>query len=400
MLPLKTEYPQPHALHFAAHSHHPRPLVTREATLQCWNDAATMLDSKWDHIFGSVVPEAQRNVAKLLSYDHPSQVAFAPNTHEFVARILSSFDPTRPLRVLTTSSEFLSFSRQIDRLKERGNVSVTEVPVFPYDDFVSRFVQASQEAPFDLIYFSQVFFDSGFRIGQKALEDMVVIIGTSDAAIVIDGYHGFCAVPTSLKTLGHRTFYLAGGYKYAQWGEGACFLCVPPGCTLRPENTGWFATFGALHASDNHTDHTQYSDDAFRFWGSTFDPAGLYRLNAVAIWLRDNGISVEMTRRHILDLQSHFLDGLWRTGSRIFGIQNLVTPADRARRGYFLSFDLKDARVAAAAVRALSDHGVMVDSRGSLVRIGFGMYHDRTDVDVLLQIICGITTTQEENAHA
>lgn len=387
MLPLKTAYPEPRVLHFAAHSHHPRPLVTRDATLQCWDDAANMLDSKWKHIFESVVPKAQRSVANLLSYDHPSHIAFAPNSHELLARILSVFDAKEPLKVLTTSSEFLSFSRQIDRLKERGNALVTEVPVYPYDSFATRFIRAAQEESYDLVYFSQVFFDSGFRIGQETLEDTVAMIGTGHAKIVIDGYHGFCAVPTSLKKIGGRAFYLAGGYKYAQWGEGACFLCIPPGDSSRPENTGWFATFGTGHPGFEKTAKVAYSNDGFRFWGSTFDPAGLYRLNAVARWLRRNNISVEMTRRHVLDLQSHFLDGLSRRGSRIFNRENLTTPLDSERRGNFLSFDLKSSHGASAIERYLTDRGVMVDSRGPLLRIGFGMYQDHNDVDALLEII-------------
>src|SRR3546814_4193410 len=46
-----------------------------------------------------------------------------------------------------------------------------------------------------------------------------------------------------------RAFYLAGGYKYAMAGEGACFLHAPAGWGLRPRDTGWYAAFGALERS-------------------------------------------------------------------------------------------------------------------------------------------------------
>ncbi|HEY4998722.1 MAG TPA: hypothetical protein VII36_06240, partial [Usitatibacter sp.] len=68
------------------------------------------------------MPAAQQHVARLLSLSDPRQVAFAPNTHEFVARIYSCLDDKRPLRVLTSASEFHSFRRQTRRLQETGRL--------------------------------------------------------------------------------------------------------------------------------------------------------------------------------------------------------------------------------------------------------------------------------------
>jgi kynureninase len=96
-------------LHVAAHSHHPWPDVTFAAQEQAWRDAALMLDHKWDHVFGKVIPAAQAHIARQLALPDPSSIAFAPNTHSFVLRLLSCLPP-KP-RVLTTSSEFMSFSR-------------------------------------------------------------------------------------------------------------------------------------------------------------------------------------------------------------------------------------------------------------------------------------------------
>src|SRR5512134_3036809 len=109
----------PGRLHFSAHSHHYWPDVTRDAVLQYWDDAARLSDSKWEHVFGEVVPRAQRHVARLLGLSRPQDVAFGPNTHELVWRALSCVR-RRPLRVLTTDSEFLSFTRQLGRLEEEG----------------------------------------------------------------------------------------------------------------------------------------------------------------------------------------------------------------------------------------------------------------------------------------
>jgi selenocysteine lyase/cysteine desulfurase len=396
MLDLKSSYLrslQPGRLHFAAHSRHLRPDVTFDATVECLNDGFNMADGVWKHIFGSVIPTAQKNVARLLHVKRPENIAFSANTHEFVARILSSLDPDKPVRILTTGNEFRSFSRQLHRFAERRNVYVTEIPVFPHENFVSLFVEFAQEHTFDLIFFSQVFFDSGFRIAQDQIEKIVASVH-SDTTIVIDGYHGFCAVPTSLENVEDRVFYLAGGYKYAQWGEGACFLYVPPHCKLRPENTGWFAEFGDL--SNARGGRTKYSDDAFRFWGSTFDSAGLYRLNAVCEWMREKAITLDEIRAHVRNLQSQFLDGLAIRGSRLFSRENLESPLQCYSRGNFLSFHLTKTENAVCAVNALHDHGVIVDSRGPLLRIGFGTYHDSQDVESLLEII----STMKGDDHA
>ena len=51
----------PERLHLAAHSHHLWPDVTRDAMLACWDDAARLLDHKWDRIFGEVLPESTRD---------------------------------------------------------------------------------------------------------------------------------------------------------------------------------------------------------------------------------------------------------------------------------------------------------------------------------------------------
>ncbi|MGH7534377.1 MAG: aminotransferase class V-fold PLP-dependent enzyme, partial [Gemmatimonadales bacterium] len=174
-------------------------------------------------------------------------------------------------------------------------------------------------------------------------------------------------------------FYLAGGYKYAQGGEGVCFLHVPPGCRLRPVNTGWFATFGRL--SEAPGERVEYLNDAFRFWGATFDPTGLYRFNAVMDWLQAQGMTVDRIHAHARGLQEHFLVGLERQRPPAVPVSALVTPRSLERQGHFLTFRLVEASELA---RRLGERGVVVDTRGDRLRFGFGLYHDEDDVDRLL----------------
>ena len=363
-------------LHFCAHSHHPWPDCTREAQLKAWDDAAARADEKWDIILGEQLPAAQAAIAAVLRLPEPADVAFAPNTHEFVVRLLSCL-AAKP-RILTTDSEFHSFARQTARFEEDG-ATVTRVAVEPFATFTDRFVQEAQKGEYDLAFHSQVFFNSGLRLTGDEMERIAAALdgGTMH---VVDGYHGFMAVPTDLSKLSSRSFYLAGGYKYAQAGEGVCFMVVPSGCALRPRNTGWFADFAGLEKGISKP--VGYGEHGWRFWGSTFDPSGLYRWNAVTAWRRSLGLTVEKSDAHARALQSHFLKRLAEHPRGPFKTEALIS-TDLSRLGHFLTFRLPDAP--ARSKRLAADHGVLTDARGDRLRFGFGLYHDEADLDELFR---------------
>jgi kynureninase len=364
----------PGRLHFAAHSHHPWPDATRAAHERYWSDSARLADRKWDHVFGEVLPAAQAHVARLLSLSDPKQVAFAPNTHEFVARLYSCFD-RKPLRVLTSAHEFHSFRRQTRRLQEDGRLEVREIAGEPWATFTDRFTAAARAGEWDLVFLSQVFFDSGFVVPDL---ERICDAAPAGSVVVIDGYHAFCALPVDLSAIHRRAFYMAGGYKYAMSGEGACFLAVPPGNRLRPADTGWFATFESLSGPPGSA--VPYNDDAFRFWGATFDPSGLYRFNAAMDWLAGTGTTIADVHRHAVSLQKHFLEGLARLGLPALPLSALVPPLE-VPRGNFLTFELADAEGVHERIKAAN---VYVDRRDKRIRFGFGVYHDEAAVASLL----------------
>src|SRR5512137_2957349 len=88
----------PGRLHFAAHSHHPWPDATRDAQIEAWDAAARLQDGKWGEMLGPVLAETQALIAAQLGLPDPATLVFAPNTHEFVVRILSSLPTGRPPR--------------------------------------------------------------------------------------------------------------------------------------------------------------------------------------------------------------------------------------------------------------------------------------------------------------
>ncbi len=374
----------PERLHFAAHSHHLWPDVTFDAQTACWEDAARLADRKWEHIFGVVVPDTQRRIAAVLGLSNPQSLAFAPNTHDFLRRILSCLPAERPLRILSSDGEFHSFARQVARLAEDGLVAATAVPVEPFADFPERFAAAALQGvegvPFDLIYVSQVFFNSGFAIAD--LEAFVDALPKGEGFIVVDGYHGFLARPTALGAIEDRIFYLSGGYKYAMAGEGVCFLHAPEGYGPRPRDTGWYAAFGALEEMAG--EGVAYAKDAGRFLGATFDPVGIYRQRAVLSLLEDLGLGAAEIHAHARALQLQFIEGLERLALGIVPCESLLLDPRQDPCGQFLTFQLGAQEAAVAQARLLAAD-IITDYRGSRLRFGFGIYQDAEDVERLLR---------------
>jgi selenocysteine lyase/cysteine desulfurase len=364
-------------LHAAAHSHHPWPDVSFAAQEAAWNDAARLLDRKWGYVFEAVIPKAQNHIARVLSLPDPKTIAFGPNTHGFVVRLLSCFPRDKPVRILTTSSEFMSFSRQIARLEEDGSAIVTRIATEPFDDFEARFADAARRGSYDLVFLSHVFFDSGFRV--RDLASIAASVAAPETFIVIDGYHGFMAVPTEFGAIAGRAFYLAGGYKYAMAGEGCCFLHCPPGYGARPRDTGWYAGFDAL---DSGGTGVSYAKDGSRFLGATFDVTALYRFNAVQDWLASEGRSVAAMLAHVRSIERAFLGELDRNDAPINASMLLVP--DETRRGRFLAFRTPRA---AEITSALTEKNIIVDHRGDNLRIGFGIYHEANDARRLAEAL-------------
>lgn len=365
-------------LHFAAHSHHPWPDVTRAAHQQAWEDAATLLDRKWEKVFGEVIPEAKGHIARVLNLADPQTLTFAPNTHEFLLRILSALPQNRPLRVLTTDSEFHTFTRQMARLEEEARVELVRIAAEPQESFAARLAGAAAQGGYDLIFLSDVFYNSGFWV--RDLSAIVRTVRDAQTIIVIDGYHSFMAVPLDLKPIANRVFYLSGGYKYAMAGEGVCFLHCPPGYLPRPMNTGWYAEFAMLATRKPGT--VGYAENGDRFTGATFDPSGLYRLNAVMRWLSKEGLTVAAMNDDAHALQNAFVERLGLK-ARI-DPRRLVTPMIQPARGRFLTFQTADAQ---AIQKDLAAQNILTDARGDRLRIGFGIYHDTDDIENLLHAL-------------
>lgn len=351
-------------LHMAAHSHHLWPDATLAAQVEAWEDAVVLADHKWDKALGEVYPAAQGLVARELNLPSADTVVFAPNTHTLLAGLKSAVD-RKPVRILSTDGEFHSFRRQAQRWVEAGEVELTLVES-ERPDFAERFINAARTGQYDLIFVSHVFFKTGFVF--ERVWELAALSKPEGPWLVVDGYHGFRAVPTDLSAVADRVFYLAGGYKYAMAGEGAAFLHAPPGFGPRPVLTGWYAEFGDLEGPPGGVGYTV---DAGRFMGATFDPSGLYRFVAAGRMLEAEGLTTAAIAAHV--------GGLMRSlaaADPLKGAMVLNPPGDGPQARFLALRHEK----ASAWKQALAEKGVVVDVRDDVLRIGLSVYHDEADL--------------------
>jgi selenocysteine lyase/cysteine desulfurase len=254
-------------------------------------------------------------------------------------------------------------------MEESELLEVDRVPTDHFSDFEERFKQKLKSGRYDLVFLSQVLFNSVY-----AVNDLKGLVEATDAntMFVIDGYHAFMAVPTDLSEIQNRIFYIAGSYKYAQGGEGCCFMSVPKDCTQRPLNTGWFAGFSDLSKSNSMVN---YSSDGYRFAGSTMDFTALYRLISVLELFKSKGISVNDIHQHILKLQTNFREHLQSHQFEYLSEKNILRN-DYRHHGHFYAFELNDAAIVKRIHDELRVNKIVTDYRGTRLRFGFGLYQE------------------------
>ncbi len=338
------------------HSHQAWPDIARAGLLESYDDAARYVDDKWAHA-QQRADRVRRGIAERLG-GAADEFALGGSTHELVCRLLSALDFKRRPHLVTTSGEFHSLSRQLRRLREAG-VAVSIVDQTPVHNLAER-LQSALRDDTAAIMCSTVLFQSAAIVPN--LPELCRAAEARGIVVLLDAYHAFNVVPLSLADFPPSVFLTAGGYKYAQWGEGVCFLRVPPACTLRPVYTGWFADFERLDAPQ--ADRIEYgSRGADRFAGSTYDPASHYRASAVIDLFRSQDWNVEALRELSLRQTQQIIDGL--DGFEI------VTPRDSGQRGGFVALRRPDA---AALVVALRKEGIFADARGEILRFGPAPY--------------------------
>ncbi|MEZ4440344.1 MAG: hypothetical protein R3B72_14700 [Polyangiaceae bacterium] len=348
------------------HSHQAWPDVARDALVALFDDAAALVDDKWGRIF-EIQAEVGQRILRRMDLPEDDAIAFGQSTHELVFRLLSCFSPAARPKVVTTSGEFHSLYRQLRRLEEEG-VEVTYVPGWPREGLAERVLEAIVPGV-QLVAVSAVFFEDAY-----VLDSLPAILARArevGAIPLVDAYHGFNAVPLAWGEARDTAFVTAGGYKYAGFGDGLCWLRIPRDCDLRPVFTGWFADFAGL-AEPRDGRPVRYGEGAARFAGATFDASALYRARAVLDHWDRFGLDVPALRASYLAQTERLLAGVSEAAVEV------VTPREPARRGSFVALRHPQAK---ALSQRLHDEGVWTDSRGDLLRLGPAPYLSDDELD-------------------
>jgi kynureninase len=359
------------------HSHQAWPDSAREALALCFDDAARLADDKWD---GAVFPRVASVGQKILGrmgFDEGDPIAFGKSTHELVFRLMTCFRASDRPRIVTTDSEFHSLYRQASRLAEEG-FDVVWVPGWPREGLAER-VLAALVPGTSLLALSAVMFEDGFVVPR--LGDILVRAKEIGAVALVDAYHSFNVVPVEWGPAKESVLATAGGYKYASFGEGICWMRIPRDCALRPVDTGWFADFAALSGPRSHA--VGYGPGGDRFAGATFDPSCFYRAEAALAHWERFGLSLEELRAISLRQTGRVIA---RLDERGLG-DRVVSPREEARRGGFVAVRAHEADV---AVRELRKQGVFVDARGELLRIGPAPYLTDDEIDRGVERVAGV----------
>lgn len=377
----------------------------------------------WDRLFGEALPEAAGHIKRLLGVagaledDWKPTVEFGHNSHELVTRILSSsFDrllsntrESGPIRIITTDTEFFSLTRQMNRFLEGANgtrdkIDIQVVPVEPVATFLQRLedcIRLFPEGSVDYVYVSQITYSQ-----QTLIFDLPVFVskvrdtlGHGKGIIMVDGYHGFGALPTNLTKV--DVIYISGVLKHVGSGANLAFAVIPPTCPpMRPLLTGWLADISVLGPGSGISigSGVGYSD-GLSLMGSTpsFQFAVELFNRVMRLW-QFHHITVSFAHIHVVRLHRKFLSGLdvlerQGFGHKFINTKRLMTSSAQPDSGLynsrshslvFLQDKPEDGAEAVAQLRLLD---IAIDCRKSFVRIGFGLNHNPEDVCRLLDAL-------------
>ena len=364
-------------LRLTGHSHQAWPDVGLDAQQRAWLDAAEYADEKWDHAFAQA-DRVRSGFARLLD-DSEGAIALGANTHELVVRWLSALPLGRRPRLVTTTGEFHTIRRQLDRLTEEG-IAVVKVPALPAATLAERLARAVDDRTAAVLV-SAVLYENAHIVPDLA--GVLAACRRTGTHLLIDAYHALDVVPFTLRGAGLvEAFVVGGGYKYCQLGEGNCFLRIPPDCALRPVITGWFSEFETLARGEAPVP-VSYGAGPARFAGATYDPTSHYRAARVLDFFEEQELTPELLRRvsqHQVGLLVDRFDA-FDVDPRLIRRDHTVKLSDL---GGFLALQSPQA---AELCRRLQDRGVATDYRADVLRLGPAPYQSDEQLNAAMDAL-------------
>ena len=359
------------------------------------------------------MPEATRRIKKMFGFEPTSNdvfIEFAPNSHAFVTALMSDrYDRImaetcdRPLRVLTSTDEFYSITRQLNRYiaSNTPRLVVETVNAEPLETFSDRVVEhvRNSKHKYDFIYLSNISYlqrtlvpdIKGFVSNVRDVLDNH--LQNPDAIVIMDIFNSFGAFDINLVDV--DCIAVMGILKHMCCGPNLSIGVVPKKYgNLRPLITGWRADPSVLPAVSpgmSIGDPVPFIP-GLNMYGST--PAfnyGIITFNHVSAAWEACGVTVAKIHQHVLSIHHRFIDGLKKLKAE--GRENPYICIDRylyqpeATRSHTLVFVQENPSESKVVVEYLSSHSIAIDNRKTYLRLGIGFNHNPEDIDNLLDVL-------------
>lgn len=363
---------QPHYSHFnvanrllfTGHSHQAWPDAAFEGVQEYMRLVSEQVDNKWEAAFGKT--EILRDYLRSYYDDPAGKYSREQNTHILLVSWLSSLDLKNKPKIITTTGEFHSMYRQLRRLEEEG----LEIIYLPHrdDEKLLRAIKENSDDRTAAVMLSRVYFETS-EVNTK-LTEIGRALKSAGIPLLIDDYHGTNTVPFSIRDAElEHAYFLIGGYKYLQWGEGNCFLRYPENCSLRPVITGWFAAFEKLDQPKNNQP-VPFDDGDQKFATATYDPISQFRAAAVVQFFRSQGLTPDVLRKQYSS-QLAYLRSLFDEKNFDETIIRHANTRPVEESGGFLALKTPRARTLRTE---LLNQGVFTDARNDILRLGPAPY--------------------------
>lgn len=359
---------------FTGHSHQAWPDDALEGQTEYFHTCANLVDKKWEVAFEKL--EILRSYLRDYYDDSNGWYTRGESTHQLMVSWLSALNLRHKRKIVTTDSEFHSLFRQMQRLKEEG-VEVIYIPALPDNTIADRIADELDDHTAAIIL-SRVYFESSLI--NENLSEIAEAARQKSIPLLIDDYHGTNVAPLSIQKENlEDCYFLIGGYKYLQWGEGNCFLRFPQNCEMRPVITGWFASFSTMEEPRNN-DPVPYEDNDLRFAGATFDPSSQFRAAKVVDFFQRHRLTPTVLRQQYV-AQVGLLRELFKEKKFKNSAITLAHNEPLTKNGGFIAFR---SPIAKKIQKALMKRNVYTDSRGEYLRLGPAPYISSSQIEQVI----------------
>lgn len=354
---------------------------------RCYEEWFANMDEAWNPWL-KTIKEFQTLTGNLLNQSHYSNIIPKTSAGQGLRAVLNSFDHQKPINIVTTTLEFDSIdtilriyqAKNLARIKfvapaEKQN----SIPLFTGDELLNAIDEET-----DLVVFSAVNFTTGQIMPRQ--DEIIAKAHSGRARVLTDTYHSFGVLSEPCHP--QTDFAIGGSYKYVHGGPGACWLYVSPTIANSDEiftlDIGWFAKIGTF---DYERDEMPRLAPGGRgWWESTPPVVTSYQALAGLNFL--NSVGIDRLRATSLQDLSDLRSALSQAGIPIFG------PPDPEGFGAFALLPCQDP---IAITEKLRDHDIVVDARGTNVRLCPDILNTKKDFDVLAEVL---SNTQKENSNA